>query len=199
MVRADLTAFILAGGQSTRMGTDKAYLEFGGRTLLDRALQLARSVTPDTRIVGNAAKFSPYAPVVEDVFPNCGPLGGIHAALTVSATDLNLILPVDLPFLTAEFLAFLVSRARAGSASVTLARTSRGWQPLCALYRRCFAEEAEKALRAGRFKIDALFASLKVEAIEEADLRRNGFSSSLFRNLNTPEDVNSAREEHSEA
>src|SRR6267378_5266072 len=77
----DVTAFILAGGKSTRMGTDKAFAALDGRTLLARALDLARSVAPDVRVVGDAAKFAAFAPVVEDVFRDCGPLGGIHAAL----------------------------------------------------------------------------------------------------------------------
>ena len=77
----DVTGFILAGGKSTRMGTDKAFIEFEGHTLLERALSLARSVTPDVRIVGAREKFAPFAPVVEDIFRERGPLGGIHAAL----------------------------------------------------------------------------------------------------------------------
>ena len=71
----DVTAFILAGGKSSRMGVDKAFLEFDGRTLLARALELARSVAVDVHIVGSRKKFAAFAPVVEDVFPGHGPLG----------------------------------------------------------------------------------------------------------------------------
>ena len=67
-----ITAFILAGGKSTRMGADKAFIELDGPTLLARALELARSVTLDVRIVGDPGKFAPYAPVVEDVFRSNG-------------------------------------------------------------------------------------------------------------------------------
>ena len=77
----DFTAFILAGGNSTRMGRDKAFVMLQGRTLLARALEVCRTVTSDVRIVGDRKKFAPFAPVVEDVFPGCGPLAGIHAAL----------------------------------------------------------------------------------------------------------------------
>ena len=70
-----LTAFILAGGMSTRMGADKAFVMLDGRTLLARLLELAHSVTSDVRIVGDAGKFASFAPVVEDVFRGCGPLG----------------------------------------------------------------------------------------------------------------------------
>src|ERR1700677_3288499 len=140
----DLTAFVLAGGKSTRMGADKAFVGYDGRTLLARALDLARSVTPDVRIVGSPEKFAPFAPVVEDIFRDCGPLGGIHAALQSSGTELNLMLAVDTPFVSWAFLQYLRSQARnAPAATVIVPRSDGARQPLCAIYRREFAVVAE--------------------------------------------------------
>src|SRR5580693_7685720 len=116
----DVAAFILAGGKSTRMGTDKAFVTLNGRTLLARLLEVVRSVTTDVCIVGDTAKFSAFAPVVEDVFPGCGPLGGIHAALRASAAELNLILAVDVPFVPAALLRYLMERARSSDAVATV-------------------------------------------------------------------------------
>jgi molybdenum cofactor guanylyltransferase len=189
----DLAAFILAGGKSTRMGTDKAFVALDGRTLLARALELARTVTADVRIVGSPEKFAAFATVVEDVFPGCGPLGGIHAALRSSQKELNLILAVDVPFVSFALLQFLITRARNSSATVTVSCTNAGWQPLCAIYRREFAEAAENALREGRYKIDALFEDAPTQAIVEAELESAGFSPKIFRNLNTPEELKSAQ------
>ena len=189
---SDVTAFILAGGKSTRMGGDKAFVTLNGRTLLERMLDLARSVTEHVRIVGDRAKFSQFAPVVEDVFRGCGPLGGIHAALRSSQTELNLIVAVDVPFLSKEFLRFLIAKSRGSQATVTIARTSDGWQPLCAVYRREFADLAEKGLQGDRYRIDALFDPATTMVIEENELHEQGFSSHLFRNLNTPEELSSA-------
>ncbi len=185
----DLTAFILAGGKSTRMGTDKAFVVLNGSTLLARMLDLARSVATDVRIVGSAEKFSNFAPTVEDVFPGCGPLAGIHAALRSSQTDRNLILAVDLPFLSRQFLDFLIMKSRASDANVTIVRTLEGWQPLCAIYRRAFADSAEAALRQGRYRIDSLFTDSSTCVIGDEDLRQQKLSPHLFRNLNTPEDL----------
>ena len=190
-----LTAFILAGGKSSRMGADKAFLELQGRPLLVRAIDLARAITSDVRIVGDAEKFASFGPIIEDTFRDSGPLGGIHAALRSSTTDLNLILAVDLPFLTAAFLRLLVERAEDSSAVVTLPRTAQGWQPLCAIYRRAFADAAEKALRGGNFKIDALFDQVPVQPLDEADLYESGFSLNIFHNLNTREDLEAAAHE----
>src|SRR5262245_33823192 len=111
-VFTDVTAFILAGGKSTRMGTDKALVMLEGRTLLARMLELARSICANVRIVGDPAKFGAFASVVGDVFQACGPLGGIHAALRSSQTELNLMLAVDMPFLSIALLEFLIGRSR---------------------------------------------------------------------------------------
>lgn len=191
---SDVAAFVLAGGKSTRMGSDKAFVTLEGRTLLARMLELAQSVTHGVRIVGDRAKFAAFAPVVEDIFPGCGPLGGIHAALRSSQTDLNLLLAVDMPFVSAGFLDFLIARARNSALRVTVVRTVEGWQPLCAVYRRAFADLADGALRAGRYRIDVLFEQAQTEVIGEAELLAAGFSAALFRNLNTPEELASAGE-----
>jgi molybdenum cofactor guanylyltransferase len=186
----DLTAFILAGGKSTRMGTDKAFVEYAGRTLLARTLGLARSVASDVRIVGGKEKFAAFAPVVEDVIRDCGPLGGIHAALLASSTELNVMLAVDVPFVSWAFLQYLITQARgAPEAAVVVPRGDGGWQPLCAVYRREFAGVAERALLAGRNRIDRLFDEVRTRVIEQEELEGAGFSSAIFRNLNTPEEL----------
>jgi molybdopterin-guanine dinucleotide biosynthesis protein A len=192
---ADVAAFVLAGGKSTRMGSDKAFVRLDGRTLLACALDLARTVTGDVHIVGSSEKFAAFAPVVEDIFRDCGPLGGIHAALRASSAELNLILAVDVPFVQPALLQYLVARARSSDAIATVPRADGGWQPLCAVYRREFADAAEKALRAGRYKIGAVFDDVNVQAIEEEDLARAGFAPGLFRNLNTQDDLEAARRE----
>lgn len=190
----DVTAFILAGGKSTRMGADKAFVMLDGRTLLARALELARSVTPDVRILGDPAKFAPFAPVVEDVFRDCGPLAGIHAGLRASQTELNLVLAVDVPFVSFALLQLLIVRARNSAATVTVPRTKEGWQPLCAIYRSEFVDAAEKALRTGRYKIDALFEAAHTQVISEEELEAAGVSPKMFRNLNTREELEAARD-----
>jgi len=172
------------------MGTDKAFVVYDGRTLLARALDLGRSVTPDVRIVGSREKFAAFAPVVEDVFRDCGPLGGIHAALLASSTDLNLVVAVDTPFLAPAFLQYLITQARAAQeAAVVVPRVDGGWQPLCAIYRKIFAAVAENALGAGRYKIDPLFAVVRTRVIGQQEMEGAGFSPAIFRNLNTPEEL----------
>ncbi len=185
----DVTVFILAGGKSTRMGTDKAFLEYQGRTLLARALDLASSVASEVRIVGSREKFAPFGAVVEDVFRDCGPLGGIHAALLASLTELNVMLAVDTPRISTAFLQYLIRQARAApDAAAVVPRAGGGWQPLCAVYRPEFAKTAENALRAGRNRIDPLFGIVRARVVEESELEASHFPIGIFCNLNTPEE-----------
>jgi molybdenum cofactor guanylyltransferase len=188
-----LSAFVLAGGQSSRMGSDKAFVELEGRSLLSRMLELASAVTAEVCIIGSKAKFAGQGRVIEDEFPNHGPLGGIHAALLSSESDLNLILAVDMPFVEVGFLHYLSQQALANQAAVvTLARAKGNWQPLCAVYRKAFLRGADEALRQDKNKIDPLFSKLELRVIEEKELVERNFSPFMFRNLNTPEELQQA-------
>jgi molybdopterin-guanine dinucleotide biosynthesis protein A len=120
-------------------------------------------------------------------------LAGIHAALLQSSAELNLMLAVDMPFVSHDLLAFLFAYAASTDALVTVPRTGGGFQPLCAVYRTQFAAAAEHALRAGKNKIDAVFAGLPIRVLEENELQATGFSAQLFLNVNTPEDLRAAQ------
>ena len=175
--------FILAGGKSSRMGADKAFLELGGKTLLERARGLVADVCEKVAIVGDRARFGPDA--IEDIFPDSGPLAGIHAALTATRSDLNLVLAVDTPFLEPKFLRWMLHRAATTHAIVTVPRLAAGYQPLCAVYRRSFKGFAEEALKNGNFKIDPLYAKVRTCPIDDAELNQLAFDSRMFDNLNT--------------
>ena len=177
------------------MGRDKAFVELGGQTLLGRALDVASVVTRDCRIVGDPAKFAVFGPVVEDIFRECGPLGGIHAALLSAKGELNLMLAVDLPFMEVKFLEYLIVQARETSAVVTVPHAGGGLQPLCAIYRRKFVEVAERALRERKNKIDPLFAEVETRVLDEGELSRAGFLPDIFRNLNTLEHWEEVKEQ----
>jgi molybdopterin-guanine dinucleotide biosynthesis protein A len=182
--------FVLAGGKSTRMGTDKAFLQFEEQTLLDRALSVTSSVCDYVRIVGDPEKFSTLKThAISDIFPGCGPLAGIHAALAHSSYELNFMLAVDMPYVSANLLKFLFATAEGETAEVTVPRVNRQLQPLCAVYRREFASKAETALQAGNYKIDKAFSGVSVRVVEETELKSAGFSTRNFFNMNTPQDI----------
>lgn len=172
------------------MGRDKLFMEIDGQTLLDRALAAVSSVCDYVRIVGDPAKFSMVeTEAITDIFPGCGPLAGIHAALSESPYELNLMLAVDMPFVRGNLLDYLFAVADGGAALVTVTRVNAQLQPLCAVYRREFSGKAEAALQSGHYKIEAAFSGVAVRVIEEAELTAAGFSARHFFNMNTPQDI----------
>jgi molybdopterin-guanine dinucleotide biosynthesis protein A len=189
----DVTAFILAGGQSSRMGTEKAFLELEGQLLIDRMIGIAKTVSEQLRIVGPKQKFAAFGQIALDIYPDRGPLGGIHAALNISRTEFNLMLAVDMPFIEPHFLEYLLKQAVHSEALVTVPQVGGGFQPLCACYRKEFEEVAEKALAAGHNKIDSLFAPAITRVIDEPEFAKLGLPATMFRNLNTQEDFARAK------
>jgi molybdopterin-guanine dinucleotide biosynthesis protein A len=183
-----VTVFILAGGRSSRMGSDKALLSFAGQTLLERALQTAAAVAERIAIVGPKDRYAVFGDVIEDLYTGCGPLGGIHAALAASNTDLNLMLSVDMPLMTADFLRWLAQQANTADEMIVLPDALGGPQPLCAVYRREVRSFAEQALQNGDYKIGRLFARVPTRYIMEHEIVSSGFSTDIFRNLNTRQD-----------
>jgi molybdenum cofactor guanylyltransferase len=101
---SEIGGYILAGGKSSRMGTDKALLELAGKPLIRHAVKKLRRVCMDVRILSSNPALADYAPLVPDLHPNTGPIGGIEAALAHSIFNWNLILPVDIPFLPTAFI-----------------------------------------------------------------------------------------------
>ena len=196
--------FVLAGGQSSRMGQDKALLTLQGTTLLALALQkLSTLAGSPPRIAGSRSDLSSFAQVLPDLHPGCGPLSGIEAALAASSQPLNLFMPVDLPLLPAHFLAWMLARAQVTGALMTVPRVLGRPQPLCAIYHRQLLPPVTAALLAGHYKVMAVMTAaasragdcdlFDVERIASADPGLTRHTPvplyRWFHNCNTPEDM----------
>jgi molybdenum cofactor guanylyltransferase len=181
------------------MGENKAFLMLEGRTLIDYAINQARSVADDIFIVGPKPLYSAFGRIVPDQHPDCGPLGGIHAALERSRTQLSLVLALDTPFITDEFLKYLIAAAKKTQAIVTVPRVGGRLQPLCAVYRNEFSVIADIAIRQGQLKVDKLFNPETTLVLEEDVLRAAGFDPAIFDNLNSKEDFDRATKQLAKA
>ena len=179
----DRAGFVLAGGRSSRMGRDKALLPFKGRTLVEHIAAAVSLVTGDVSLVAGPGRYHNLGyPVVADVFPACGPLSGIHAALTASRAEWNLIVACDMPEVTAEFLELLLVRAESGDADAVLPSGVSGRpEPLCAAYRRRSVEPIASALTQGIRKVTDALGGLDIDIWHVPHSR-------FFHNLNTVED-----------
>lgn len=185
-----MNAFVLAGGQSTRMGRDKALLELAGKPLIAHALDKVRAIGYAPRIVGSRPDLATFAPVLSDAYPQAGPLGGIASALAVSDAEQNLFLAVDLPALPVSFLLWLVQRVEITNALATVPRLQGLSQPLCAVYSRALLPHLRAALAEGDAKV--MRAVERAGTIDSFDMESVAAAESWpsphgwFANLNTP-------------
>ena|ERR1035437_651910 len=130
----NITGFILAGGKSTRMGTNKSLLTIGGLTVIERVVNLMRDLFKEVIIITN--QFEEYSflnlPMYEDIHKNIGPLAGIHSALVHTTTDKNFIISCDMPLMTGEVIKYLVEYPT--DKLITIARADNFVQQLCGIY-----------------------------------------------------------------
>ncbi len=175
-------AWVLAGGRSSRMGSDKALLEFDGLPLVMRAVRAVSEVCETVSVVGDPARYAALGlPVVADEFVDAGPLAGIEAALRTTVAEWNLVVACDMPAIEAAILASLFTAASEGDCA--LPRYPDGkTEPLCAVYSRRCHPHIRAALEAGVRKVTAALEGL---AIRYVPVTREH----AFTNLNTPEDV----------
>jgi molybdopterin-guanine dinucleotide biosynthesis protein A len=197
---SSIAGYVMAGGKSKRFGQDKARVRLGGEMMLTRTCRLVNEVTGSVSVV--ADRESRYADsdlwVVEDRWPGDGPLGGILTALSATAEtddgrDWNLIVSCDMPFLTREWLAYLIGRALASKAEVVLPHSASGPEPLCACWRTEAAETLLRAFERGVRKVTEGISLLRAEVLDERDWKRFDNEGRLFWNMNTQADYEEAR------
>ena len=189
-----VAGFILVGGASSRMGVNKALLEISGASLLHRTARLLQPLVTDVTVIGPPECYSQMGlRILPDDRPGLGPLGGMATALRVSSSPWNLIVGCDLPYLTGEWLHFLLRRALASSADALLPETARGPEPLCAIYhRRCLASILA-AIERNNLKITQGLSACVVEIIPDAEWKAFDSGGRLFKNMNAPADYEEAR------
>lgn len=190
-----VTGVIQAGGKSTRMGgRPKALIELGGRRIIDRVASVLRAVTDDALIVTNTPDL--YAslglPMVPDVFPDHGSLGGLYSGLRAAPGDAAFTVACDMPFLVPEVARLVIERA--GDADVVLPRVGGQFETLHACYAKSCLGPMESRLRRGQLRIVGFFDEVRVLAIAEEEVARFRAPDLVFMNVNTPDELARARQ-----
>jgi molybdenum cofactor guanylyltransferase len=155
-VPEEVGGYVLAGGKSSRMGRDKALLELAGRPLVHHAVMKLRRMCMDVRILSNNPELAAYAPILPDLHPGCGPIGGMEAALAHSVFEWNLFLPVDMPFLPTAFLHHWVRRTlieEKRGARLVMFTVDGLAQPTLAMIHRDVAPFVTGAIEQGELKL----------------------------------------------
>jgi molybdenum cofactor guanylyltransferase len=189
-----VTGVIQAGGRSTRMGgRPKALMELGGRRIIDRVADVMRQVADDLLIVTNTPDLYAFLglPMVPDVFPDSGSLGGIYSGLLAARGDSAFTVACDMPFLMPEVARLVTDRV--GDADVVAPRIGEQWETLHACYAKACLAPIERRLRAGQFKIIGFYDEVRVLAIPATDIARHRSPDVVFMNVNTPEELDAAR------
>lgn len=188
---SQLQGFILAGGQSRRMGRDKSQLLLENQTFTDRIAETLLEITDSVTLVGSRRSSqqtnSRYS-VAKDVYPEWGALGGLHAALAACSSEWAIVVACDLPFVTAELFYYLASLRDGYDAVVPLQPDGRP-QPLSSLYRiePCLPRATE-LIEAGKRRPLDLLELVNTRWVPFKELTNLDQPEKFFVNINTPED-----------
>lgn len=189
-----VTGVIQAGGGSTRMGGEpKGLLALGGRRIIERIVEVLGLVLSDLLIVTNTPTLYSFLglPMVPDVFPDHGALGGIYTGLKAAKGEAAFTVACDMPFLHPEVVRLVVSRA--GEADVVIPKAGGQYETLHALYAKACLSHIESLLEAKRLKVAGFFPRVKVLEIPEAEVARLADPAVCFMNVNTPDELACAR------
>ena len=180
-----ITGIILSGGQSTRMGTDKALIQFNGKTLLENAIEICKPVCHEIIISSNNPDHETFGyQVVPDEIKNCGPISGIYSCLKKSTMNWNFFISVDSAFVTEDFVQFLISETGEFDAVVPI--HENGKEPLVALYHKNCLPVIHEKIELKDYKMHNLLNVLNTKFINVDSWVKK--YPSIFKNLNRPED-----------
>lgn len=184
-----INGFVLAGGKSSRMGHDKALMQFEGKPLVLRAAEILRPCATEVTLLAPAERYGNLGfPIIADKWPDQGPLAAICTGLLSSTTEWNVFLACDLPMISRQFIQLLVQRIRTTRADAVVPRTADGWQPLSAAYHSRCREAFSRAIQDGERSVIRSFDEVQVEAITQDEMASAGLGEMELANMNTPED-----------
>lgn len=186
---ASLSVAIMAGGKSTRMGTNKAFIPFRDRPMIEHVIERVTDLGDELYIITN--DHDPYRylglPSFGDIYLGHGPLGGLHSALYHASWDRLLVVACDMPWLNRDLLKYLITFG--GSADGIVPRWGRFPEPLHALYGKTCLAPIEACLDAGDLKIVSFYSKVKIRFLEREEIGRFDPLGRSFANVNTPEDL----------
>lgn len=184
-----LTVAINAGGKSTRMGTDKSFVLFQGKPMIEVVMNhVARLGDELILITNNPAAYAHLGlPIFGDIYPDYGPLAGIHTAIYHARHPHTLIVACDMPWLNVNLLNYIISQRE--TADIIIPRREKFPEPLHAIYSKACLPAIEENLQAKRLKITGFFGKVSVNYIEKEVIQRFDKNGRSFANINTLDDL----------
>lgn len=190
-----VTVAIQAGGQSRRMGSNKAFVDVNGRTMIELVIERVRGLGTELLLVANDTEAFAHLglPTFPDVYPGCGPLAGIYTAVAHAGQPHTLVVACDMPYLQRPLLRhLLLLRA---TADAVVPRWGTHPEPLHAVYSKACLPAMERRLQAGWLKVADFLAEVSVRYVEREEIARFDGDGRSFTNVNTPADLQALREQ----
>lgn len=190
-----LSVAIQAGGQSTRMGENKALKLFMGRPLIQRVAERLAPIADELFVTTNQPHELAFLglPLVGDLRPGRGALGGLYTAIASAHQPQVAVVACDMPFASAALLAAAAGLLEHEAADVVIAHTDEGFEPLHAVYRQKTCLPAiESAMEADQWRVISWFPKVKVRALTQEEVDRFDPDRVAFWNVNTPEEFSQA-------
>jgi molybdopterin-guanine dinucleotide biosynthesis protein A len=190
----ETSGFVTAGGLSSRMAKDKAWLDLGGQSMIERVIAALTPVSASVSIIANDPVYSQLGlPVFIDKLRGIGPLEAIRTALTNTRFRQVLLVGCDLPFVTSELFRYLL-RVQDNSEIVVPVGPDEQLEPLCAIYCQTVLPRVEELIESGERKVRSLFAMATTRFVAFNELQHLHGSDLFFENVNTPSDYSRAQE-----
>lgn len=192
-LKSDITAFILSGGKSSRIGTNKSLLVIDDRTLIQRLVELLDLIFTEVVISSNEPELYDFLgnKIIKDIIPGRGPLSGIHSALSFTTTDKNFIISCDMPFISTEMINYLIYNN--SDAEIVIPRAEGRIQPLYGIYSKSILADVQNLLIESsnpnsklKESISELLKRVKTDFVDVDKL--DFYHRNLFLNINTLED-----------
>ncbi|GAP11316.1 molybdopterin-guanine dinucleotide biosynthesis protein A [Bellilinea caldifistulae] len=190
-----LTVVVQAGGESRRMGKNKALLPFMGQPLIERVVERVKPIAGEVLITANQPADYDFLnlPIYPDILPGYGALGGLLTALSVSNSPVTAVLACDMPFVSAELLVYQLQVLEQGNWDAVVPRGEGGYEPLHAVYRTQTCKQAvELAIQMGERKMIAWFPKVRLYTIEQTEWEPFDPQGRIFWNINTPQELTRA-------
>jgi len=193
---SEIGGIILAGGKGQRLGQEKACVDIGGRSLLERAIAKLECFVNEIVIVKSLGSHTPFASegstkVVNDHVSGKGPLAGIHAGLVHSSFLTNVVLACDMPLVSSELLSYMVKMS--AGYDIVVPRINRCYEPLAAVYSKECICVIEDMLSQDVLKVEALFPRMRTRFVDKKEIIRFDPENCGFMNINRPADIEKAR------
>ena len=191
--KTNMTAIILAGGNSIRMGQNKAFVPIDGVPIIRRIHTLLTELFDEVIIITNQNDLFKNldSRIYADLLPDKGALGGLYTGVFFSSFDYSFCVACDMPFIKRSLVQFLIRNT--DNADAVVPRTSDGLQPLHAIYSKRCLDAMRRVIDQGKYKIIDFYNLVKVKILEESDFLYLDPLKESFMNVNTPEELRFAK------